>query len=281
MPAPKHSSPSLTPALGIPKGLLTPAGVGDPLRHGRRIPSGDLGCFIEHFWTVAWDLRDAAPVVVETLPHPCVYLIIEDEDSARTGVAGVNPGRYSRELRGQGRVIGTKFRPGMFHPFFNRCVSDLRGCVVSFQLVFGRSGSRLVRSVLSEPDTLGCVMLVENFLNSIIPDRDPRLETLRDSVERIAIDRSIVRVEQVAAMTGMNLRRLQRAFNEYVGIGPKCVIRRYRLHEAAQALISGVHVDMPDLALRLGYFDQAHLIRDFRAAVGKTPAEFARSRGDV
>ena len=46
-------------------------------------------------------------------------------------------------------------------------------------------------------------------------------------------------------------------------------------------LISGARIDMPDLALQLGYFDQALLIRDFRAAVGKTPAEFAKSRGDA
>jgi AraC-like DNA-binding protein len=279
MQAPKHSMPKLTPALGIPKGLLTPGGMDSPFRHGRRIPSGDLGRFVDHFWTVEWDLRGRPPVVVETLPHPCVYLIIEDEDSKRTGVAGVNPGRFTREIRERGRVIGTKFRPAMFHPFFNRRVSEIRGRTVSFPSVFGRTGGKLVKGVLAEPDTLGAVLLVEDFLTSLLPEPTRDLETLRDSVERISIDRSIVRVEQVASMAGMNLRRLQRVFNEFVGIGAKWVIRRYRLQEAALLLIGGARIDMPDLALQLGYFDQAHLIRDFRAAVGKTPAEFAKSRG--
>jgi AraC-like DNA-binding protein len=279
MQAPKHSMPKLTPSLGIPKGLLTPGGIESPFRHGRKIPSGDLGRFIEHFWTVEWDLRGCAPVMVETLPHPCVYLIIEDEDSQRTGVAGVNPGRYTREIQGHGRVIGTKFRPAMFHPFFNRRVSEIRGRVASVPSVFGRPGGQLVKDILSEPDTLGAVLLVEDFLTSLLPEPNRDLEALRDSVERISIDRSIVRVEQAASMAGMNLRRLQRVFNEFVGIGPKWVIRRYRLQEAAMLLISGARIDMPDLALQLGYFDQAHLIRDFRAAVGKTPAEFAKSRG--
>ncbi|MGB6310547.1 MAG: helix-turn-helix domain-containing protein [Steroidobacteraceae bacterium] len=280
MQAPKHSVPTLSPALGVLKGLLTPGGMDSPFQHGRKVPSGDLGRFVEHFWTVAWDLRDKPPVVVETLPHPCVYLIIEDEDPERTGLAGINPGRFTREIQGRGRVIGTKFRPAMFHPFFNRRVSELRGRVVSLPSVFGRGGGRLVRSVLSEPDTPGAVLLVENFLTSILPPPNRELEALRDAVERISTDRSIVRVEQLASITGTNLRRLQRNFSEYVGIGPKWVIRRYRLHEAAQRLIGGAPIDMPDLALRLGYFDQAHLIRDFRAAVGKTPAEFAKLCGN-
>jgi AraC-like DNA-binding protein len=279
MHAPKHTKPKLNSALGIPKGLLTPGGMASPFRHGRKIPSGDLGRFVEHFWTVEWDLRGCVPVVVETLPHPCVYLIIEDEDSERTGVAGVNPGRFTREIQGHGRVIGTKFRPAMFHPFFKGRVSGIRGRMTSVPSVFGHPGGQLVKDVLSEPDTLGAVQLVENFLLSRLPEPNRDLEALRDSVERISNDRSIVRVEQVASMAGMNLRRLQRVFNEFVGIGPKWVIRRYRLQEAAMLLIGGGRIDMPDLALRLGYFDQAHLIRDFRAAVGKTPVEFAKSGG--
>jgi AraC-like DNA-binding protein len=281
MQAPKNSMPKLNSASGIPKGLLTPGGMDSPFRHGRRIPSGDLGRFVEHFWTVEWDLRDRAPVVVETLPHPCVYLLIEDEDSERTGVAGVNPGRFTREIQGRGRVIGTKFRPAMFHPFFKGRVSEIRGRVVSFPSVFGGTGGKLVEGVLAEPDTPAAVLLVEGFLTPLLSEPNQDLEALRDSVERISIDRSIVRVEQVAAMADMNLRRLQRVFNEFVGIGPKWVIRRYRLQEAALLLISGAPIDMPDLALRLGYFDQAHLIRDFRAAIGKTPAEFAKSRGNA
>ena len=74
-------------------------------------------------------------------------------------------------------------------------------------------------------------------------------------------------------------RSLQRTFNKYVGVSPKWVIRRYRLQEAAEALACGHAESMRDLALRLGYFDQAHFIRDFKAVVGKTPHAYAREDG--
>ena len=90
-------------------------------------------------------------------------------------------------------------------------------------------------------------------------------------------DREITRVADVVSRTGIGERRLQRLFAEYVGASPKWVIRRYRLHEAAERLAEDVDVDLAALALDLGYFDQAHFARDFRAIVGRPPASYARN----
>jgi AraC-like DNA-binding protein len=74
-------------------------------------------------------------------------------------------------------------------------------------------------------------------------------------------------------------RTLQRLFNQYVGVSPKWVIKRYRLHDAVEQLATGAVVDWPRLALDLGYFDQAHFIKDFKMLVGTPPGEYARSLG--
>ena len=65
-------------------------------------------------------------------------------------------------------------------------------------------------------------------------------------------------------------------FNDYVGVSPKWVIQRYRLQEAAERLAEGRATSLETLALELGFFDQAHFCRDFKALVGRTPAEYAR-----
>ena len=70
---------------------------------------------------------------------------------------------------------------------------------------------------------------------------------------------------------------LQRLFGRYVGVSPKWVIQRYRLHEAAEQLATGESVSQTELALNLGYSDQAHFIRDFKAIVGVSPAAYARA----
>jgi transcriptional regulator GlxA family with amidase domain len=83
------------------------------------------------------------------------------------------------------------------------------------------------------------------------------------------------RVDQAAAALDVPVRRLQRLFAEYVGAGPKWVLRRARLHEAAARADQGSGLDWVSLAAELGYADQAHMTRDFTAAVGVPPARYA------
>ena len=94
--------------------------------------------------------------------------------------------------------------------------------------------------------------------------------------EAIRTDRAMLRVDDFAARHDLPVRRLQRLFMEYVGVGPKWVIRRYRLQEAVEQAAGGP-LNWADLAADLGYSDQAHLVRDFTAVAGVSPAAYARS----
>ena len=65
-------------------------------------------------------------------------------------------------------------------------------------------------------------------------------------------------------------------FQRYVGVSPKWVIQRYRLHEAVVEIERGHPVDWKRLSLDLGYFDQAHFIKYFKTLVGRSPNEYVR-----
>jgi len=109
-----------------------------------------------------------------------------------------------------------------------------------------------------------------------LPPLPPAVVLLRDLVERMAADPTLVRVEDVAALAGVGVRALERSFRAYVGVTPKWVIGRYRLHEAAAQLAAARAPNLAELAQRLGYFDQAHFIRDFKAVVGRSPGRYAK-----
>ena len=74
----------------------------------------------------------------------------------------------------------------------------------------------------------------------------------------------------------MSVRSLQRLFAGYVGVSPKAVLARHRLQDAAAAIDDGAD-DLAGLAASLGWFDQAHFSRDFRAVTGTTPSAYLRS----
>ncbi|GAA3233580.1 helix-turn-helix domain-containing protein [Nonomuraea helvata] len=223
-----------------------------------------------HFWVVTWtDL--AEPYEQRIVSHPTVNMTITRDFHQ---IAGVIRGGFSYTMRASGRVIGTRFRPGGFRPFLGGPVSQLTGRFVEIGDMYGRAGATLVEQVLAEADAPAAIALIERFLLSLGPERDPVAEEVAALVAMAEDDVSVTRVDELAARSGRSVRSLQRLFRDYVGIGPKWVIRRFRLHEAAERIHQGL--DLATLAAELGYTDQAHLTRDFTAAVGMPPAAYAR-----
>jgi AraC-like DNA-binding protein len=259
---------------GPPRGIVESVPGGGRFHHERIGPAPDLEHVVQHFWTVSWDLEGHGPAIRETLPHPTIHLVIGKDVSRVAGIAG---GRFTRMLTGAGCVFGVKFRPGGFQPFARGSVADLTGREVPVAQVFGPEGTRLVRAVLAAgDDTAARIALCEVFLRDRLPPADPNVTLAGRIVDHAEGDRAIGKVEDLADWSGLSTRALQRLFKRYVGVGPKWVIRRYRLHEALEVLAAGGEADWPAVALSLGYFDQAHFINDFKALVGRTPAEYAR-----
>jgi AraC-like DNA-binding protein len=230
---------------------------------GVAAPSGDLAPFVARYWTVDWDLRGQPPYRQLIVPYPNVHLSFVSGQPAT--VTGLARGPVVRELAGHGRVLGVAFRPGCFRPFLGRPVATITGRALPGLFDWLPADGAV-------PD----VAAVEDLLRAHLPPRDPTAEALADLVDEIAADPALTRVDGVAARLGTGIRRLQRLFVDYVGVGPKWVIRRYRLHEVTKRMETGERVDWAGLAAELGYADQAHLVRDFTAMVGESPTWYAR-----
>ena len=117
---------------------------------------------------------------------------------------------------------------------------------------------------------------LEEYLLAADPRPDPVVADVRALVARAEEDRGLTRAEQLAERASTSLRSLQRLFTDYVGIGPKWVVARFRILDAAAAAHGGAVVDWAALATELGFTDQAHLTRAFTAVVGTPPATYAR-----
>lgn len=246
-------------------------------RYLRRLPSPDLSVFIEHYWMVHWDLRGAAPYTAQTVSHPSVHMVIEHGDSK---IHGVIKGRSSRVLKGEGRVFAVKFRPGGFYPFLKSPLSRLTNRSMTLGDVFGTWGKKFERAILSLEDDNQRVTEAECWLRERLPERDEAAVLAGQIVDEICLNREIMTVDHVAACFNLGKRALQRMFDQYIGVTPKWVIRIYRLHELMERLHEDKDarksVNFANLAQELGYFDQAHFVKDFKSIVGHTPSGYLR-----
>ena len=270
------------PEVGQARGVLRrhPPAAGK-LRHSRRSPAANLAPWIEHYWMVSWDLRGHEPYTAQTLPHPSFQVVFEKN---RSSVSGVSTGMFTRVLEGNSHVFGIKFNPGAFRPFLTSPASALANRTVPVNSIF-RKDVEALEAVLVSTDKEEEDQMVEAanvFLLPRVPDKpDETILLAGQLVKRILEDRTIKTVDDLALSASIGKRTLQRIFNEYVGANPKWVIRRYRLHEVIERFHSDsdASVDFAQLALELGYFDQAHLINDFRSIVGYSPVQYQKLSG--
>lgn len=255
-----------------PRGILTYQDGHEPFQLHRALPAPQFARLVEHYWSVSWNLEGREPFESETLPHPSVHLVLETQ---RSEIVGVMRGRFTRRLEGIGFVFGIKFLPGAFHALGRAPVTSFTDRRVAPVKVFGENWHAFEAELLSQQSFDAMAHSTENFLASINPTIDANAELAREIVFTIRDDRSILRVDAVADEFALSKRQLQRLFAEYVGVSPKWVIERYRMHEAVEQLSAGQECDIAQLAHSLGYFDQAHFHKAFRRLTGKSPGEYA------
>jgi AraC-like DNA-binding protein len=239
-------------------------------------PSATLVPFVDFYWIVRWDLRGQPAHEQTILPHPNVNLGFEGTGA---GIFGVDRKLFTRSLTDQGKALGIRFRPGGFRPFWGAPVSQLTDRVVPAIQVFGLAAEharKLIMDIGDDSPEADAEMIAraEDLLCPALPDPDPATDLAASLVELIVSDPVLRRADQLSAVSGLTARSLQRLFADYVGVSPKWVMRRARLHEAAQRADSGEPIDWAELAADLGYADQAHLSRDFTATLGIPPTRY-------
>lgn len=257
------------------------------VRFRRREPAPALRPYLEHYWLIDWDLTE--PYASHVVPHPSVNVVFQQygDEPAWAEVAGIGLELFTQKLAGRGRVCGIQFRPGGFRPFApRRPVSDWTGERLPIGDVLLPDGDdaalrAAVRAVVGPDEEDARVAALDDFLLALDPRPDPQAVRAMELVDRIRDDRSVRRVSELADTEGLSARSLQRLFAAYVGVGPKWVILRYRIHEALERAEDAggpaQDVDWAGLAGELGYSDQAHLVRDFTATVGVPPSAYARA----
>ncbi|MFS8099241.1 helix-turn-helix domain-containing protein [Lentzea alba] len=234
------------------------------VRFRRRMPCAELQPYLEHYWLIDGELDE--PYTSHVVPHPSVNVVFE-RGYAQPEIAGVGLGLFSRTLHGRIRVAGVQFRPGGFRPFRAEPVSEWTGKHVRLDAPAAQ--------VLDVEDEDERVAALDAFLLTMGPVPDPQATLAMDLVQQIRDDREIRRVSDFARAEGVAVRTMQRLFADYVGVSPKWVILRYRIHEALER--AEEDVEWARLAADLGYSDQAHLVRDFTQTVGVSPAAYARA----
>jgi AraC-like DNA-binding protein len=272
------------------RGILDPGEFRQRVTLHRYPPAEPLAGLIEFLWAVSYDLPEGLVHEQQTITYPCVHLSIAHGQVGEDGrlrpleatVTGVVRQLYTRRIAGTGWGVAAKSTPGGFGAFIPGPVADLTDQVLPVSQVLPLDEAALVAEVAAGGTESERVEVLQAALIRVLaaaeqadPDRKRGALEVAEVAALAEVDRSVRRLDELAAASGIGARTLQRMFAEFAGISPTWVLRRYRLLDAAETVRHGSPVVWAQVAADLGYSDQAHLVRDFRAAVGTTPAAYA------
>jgi AraC-like DNA-binding protein len=254
----------------------------DPEDHtwsiARASVSPDLTDLARRFWIPVWDVPEGGDSVQRVLQYPVCLVVVSD---TYTRFYGVVSGLSHTTLTGRGWAVGLMLQPAAGHLLTREPVRRMTDRHVDLSTVRTIDGPGLTRRVrsLMRPDPRSPAAqadareVVEDALRPLLPVDDEGL-LVNSIVEDVETSPELLRVDDLCARFDINERTLQRLLHKWIGLGPKWLIRRRRLQEAADRLRDS-DAELAGIAMELGYADQAHFTRDFRMATGMTPGEFA------
>lgn len=246
-------------------------------------PSERLRPFVECFWT-----RDAVvpartplvPAVHRVLPDGCIDVVLGFSGRADEPESAMVVGTMTRALVLDAATspecfVGVRFRPAKAAAFLALPASELTDLRVPLDELW-RDAPEIREAVASSGDAVERVRALERVLAArVAPDIPIGHRDVDEAVRRIVEAGGSLGITRLAPALGVTRQHLARRFAQLVGVSPKTfarVVRLGRVVERARRVPPGEPVNWSALAAELGYYDQAHLVDEFRELAGVTPA---------
>jgi len=213
----------------------------------------------------SWSVVTTEPVCgYPVRPDGCLDIVFDRESGLRAIGAMTREQRY--HLAAGSLLMGIRFRAGLARSFLRIAPAALTDTAVALEDLWGRAGREL-RNRISEAGSVD--EGVAELLAALAPPREP-LTPIERAIEAMAASRGMADLDEIATQANLSIRQFRRRCLEESGLTPKHLCRVLRFRHACE-LASASRLGWTAIAAEAGYFDQAHLIRDFREFTGATP----------
>ena len=195
-------------------------------------------------------------------------------------VSGPYGGYFVTDRAPEASVMAVHFKPGGAFPFLGLAANELLDTHVSLQDIWGRGALEIRERISAERTDARRLQILQDALFSRLVRRPEHHPAVLSALDYFRRDPSRA-VGKLARDVGLSNRRFIDVFSFEVGVKPKLFVRIQRFQRVLQRVHQLPLVDWAQLALEQGYFDQSHLIRDFVAFSGISPADYLRRLHDL
>lgn len=252
-------------------------------------PTPALASVVKHYWSLEQSAHEAALTRELVLPDGCPEIVFNLSDrflryteetafehQPRTLIAGQMTRSILIGPGGEVKLFGVRFQPYGASAFLDIPISDMTDRIESLDALFPKKESEFHERLLEAATFDECVAIFERTIGAEFTAKFP--ERRFCEVAELLARSDSGRIAQFAANVGWTERKLERDFKRYVGLSPKMYQRVTRFASIVRALEHFGPDELMDHAHELGYYDQPHMINEFRSFARESPTAFyARS----
>jgi AraC-like DNA-binding protein len=259
------------------------------LEFAQRGPAPLLHGVVEHY--VGWDERTPRPLRRRQMPIGAVPVIVSfglpfelldpaDPDGGRrrrrvSFVAGLHDALAIVEHDGVSRGVEIYFTPLGARRVLGQPLRELANAVIPLEDVLGeRVAGELVERLATAPGWPARFALLDAAICRRLAEAAPPQPAVAWAWRRLEESGGRLQIGALAQELGCSRRHLVTQVREQLGLPPKTIARIVRFNRAVRLLRADDGTRLAEIALDCGYYDQAHLNRDFRAFAGDAPSAF-------
>jgi AraC-like DNA-binding protein len=248
------------------------------MRFWKYRPGPPLADFVDLFWYY----EDYAPPHREesVLPMATTELVIHVDGSHRCPVvSGPHSKPFVLNTSQPASMVGVHFKPGGAFAFLNGSMAGLHNAHATLESLWGRKSAEVQDRLMACRTPDGKFRILEQALVKTARNTLARHAAIEFALNEFTASEQVPTVAYVTERVGLRPKRFINLFTQQVGVTPKLFCRIERFQRVLRRLESITRPDWVDLALTIGYYDQAHFNNEFRSFAGLTPTVYMQRRG--
>ncbi|MBE0339581.1 helix-turn-helix domain-containing protein [Paenibacillus sp. 23TSA30-6] len=240
---------------------------------------GNLGVSCGNEATLSLSGEEA---VDRVLPDGCTDILLKYNPVSRSqdiSYCGTftHPFVSARQAGSETRIFAVRFFPGGAHYFHGMPTHLFTGGNYRLDDIWPENIEIIGERILEARDFNERVRIMDEYLNQLILRQGTNdCDLMKNLLHRIFVSSGSMSVKELAERETISERQINRKFGQWIGISPKKFSEVVRFQSVLHSIQSGGGLDWTELALKHSFFDQAHLIRDFRRFYGDSPLTAAR-----
>ncbi|MDQ1095986.1 MULTISPECIES: helix-turn-helix domain-containing protein [Chryseobacterium] len=249
-------------------------------------PKSSIRHLVHFFWNFEGDFTETSLYSHSSVA--CVYpklafqyipgmMIMENGESKKLFVSGVQSqtnAYYELSSSKKAGIFGVYLQPYAIPILFNIPADEMTNQNIEITELCGKEGLFLEEQILNCRSTQERIETITYFIEKRVSDLPFNLQMMMNAIHHLIMNNGNIKMPELLADHFLSQRQFERNFKTLTGFSPKYFSRIIRFEKSITAAYHNQQLSLTELALHSGYFDQAHMIRDFREFSGKKPSAY-------